>query len=107
RQHAVVLEEDEQIASGILQRLAWRGRPDRCDQWRHEMVDEVSGEAMPVEERAERLVAAWVACQQPGGGRVEPFDLGQHPEVARAGQRRPGGEKAAEATGTRVLHAAG
>ena len=62
---------------------------------------------MPVEKRRQSLVlVGGLGAQQPGRRPMEPFDLGQHPQVAAAGQRRPGRKEAAEAPGARVLQPA-
>ncbi len=61
---------------------------------------------MPVHECAERF-AVGVGLQQPGRRRVEAFDLGQHQQVPRPGERRPRREQPADAACPRVLQAAG
>ena len=107
RQHSVVVEEDKQIAGRIAHRVARPGRPHRGDQRRHEVVDEVLREAVPVEERREGFVlVGGLVAEQASRGPVEPLDLGQHRQIAAAGQRRPGREQAADAPGAGVLQPA-
>ena len=55
RKHAVVLQEDEQVARGVAHRLTWRAGPYRGHQRREEALHEVVGEAVPCDERAERF----------------------------------------------------
>ena len=56
---------------------------------------------------AERLVVGGgVVVEQARGGPVESLDLGQHRQIPRPGQGRPGREQPAEAAGARVLEAA-
>ena len=53
---------------------------------------------MAVEKRGEGfVVAGGLVAQQPGGGPVESLHFGQHRQIARAGQRRPGREQPSDA----------
>ena len=55
---------------------------------------------MPVQERGEGfVVVGGLVAEQPGGGPVEPLDLGQHRQIAGTGQRRPGRETARRCPG--------
>ena len=119
-QHAVVLEEREEEAGGVVERGGGVARPHGRHQGLHEVAHEVGREAAGVEELAQRLVVVAVVqekwrfgvrrssrttvSEQRPGPTVEPRDLGQHPPVGRRPQRRPGGEQAARAERTGVLH---
>jgi hypothetical protein len=79
RQHAVVVEEDEQVPRRIAQRVGGGARPHRRDQRRDEVVDEVRREALPVQKGFQRLeIVGGVPAQESGSGPVKPGDLGQH-----------------------------
>ena len=106
REHAVVLEEDEQVPGRIPHRVTRRARPHRGHQRGHEVVHEVGGEAVPVQERADGLVVG-SAVEQPGGGRVEPLHLGQHQQVPRPGQRGQRRKQPADAACACVFEPAG
>ena len=75
-------------------------RPHRRDERCHEVVDEVLGEPVAVEEFADGRVVR-VTLEQAQRRPVESLDLGQHEQIARTGQRRPGREQPAEPAGAR------
>jgi hypothetical protein len=102
----VVLEEHEKIARRIVQRLARRRRPHRGDQRDQEVVGEVLGEGVTVQELADGRVVR-VTLEQEQCRAVEAPDLGQHEQVARTGQRRQGREQPTEPASTRILQSAG
>ena len=55
RQHAVVVEEDEQVPRRVAHRVGAGAGPHRRDQGRDEVVDEIRREAVPVQEGFQRL----------------------------------------------------
>ena len=98
-QHAVVLQEGEQVARRVVQRDRRVTGPDARDQRLHEVGPEQRREPAALEERPERLVLVvsshWSSVSRPAAARhpVEPRDLGQHPEVRRTQRVAPGGEQ--------------
>ena len=90
-EHAVVGEEGEEVAGGVVQRHLGVTRPHSRHERLHEVPHEVGGEAVLGQEVAQRLVGAHPvgrACRdQHGlGTAVEPRDLRQHPQVRRSAQ---------------------
>ena len=98
-QHAVVLQEGEQVARRVVEGDRRVAGPHAGDQRLHEVGAEERGEPAALEERPERLVVRRrsSSAQQPRGHPVEPRDLHQHPEVRRTQRVAPGGEQAREA----------
>ena len=104
-EHAVVLEEGEEVARGVVERGGGVARPHGRDQRLHEVAHEAGCEAALVEELAQRLVGAVVVGRQDcSGTTVEARDLQQHPPVGARRQRGPLGEEPARAQRTGVLH---
>jgi hypothetical protein len=84
RQHPVMVEELEEIASRICQRHLGIARPDRGHQGLHEVAPEVRREPAGEQEVSEGDLG--VGGQEGPGLSVEPRNLGEHPE------ERPGAE---------------
>ena len=106
-EHAVVLEEREQVAGRVVQGQVGVGRPHGGDERLHEVPGEVRREPAVREEVTQRGVGRDpVRGEQAPRPAVEAWDLGEHPEVRRP-QVAAGGEEAARAEGAGVLEAGG
>ena len=84
-EHAVVGEEGEEVARGVVQRHLGVARPHGRHERLHEVPHEVGGEAVLGQEVAQRLVGA-VRGEHGLGTAVEARDLRQHPQVRRSAQ---------------------
>ena len=69
-EHAVVVEEGEQVAGGVVQRDLRVARPDRGHDGLHEVAGEVRREAAGVEELAQRRSSSAVARPASARGRA-------------------------------------
>ena len=103
REHAVVLEEREEVAGRVVQGQLGVAGPDGRDDGLHEVPGEVRREAALLEELAQRGVrgvrtgGVLGGLEQAARASVEAGDLAEHPQVARAGQVAPGREDTAGA----------
>jgi hypothetical protein len=105
-EHAVVLEEGEEVARGVVERRGRVARPHGGDERLHEVAHEARREAARGQEVAQGLVAGVLGSAEHGARpAVEPRDLQQHPPVLARAQRGPLGEEPARPESPGVLDA--
>ena len=104
RQHAVVIEEGEEVARRVAARGCCVARPHRGDERQHEVFAEVRGEVLAVEEVVERLVGVG-GVEKCARRPVESGHLAEHAKVAASRGVARGGEQPGEAEGARILEA--
>ena len=94
-EHAVVLQEREEVARGVVERDLGVARPHGGHERLHEVAREVRREAALGEELAQRRGRGpRRRRQERAGPAVEARDLGEHPQVARVAQVRRRREQA-------------
>ncbi len=91
-EHAVVVEEGEQVARRVVEGDLRLARPDARHDRLHEVPDEVAAEVALGEEVAQRAGVVLDVEQGPGLA-VEAGDLGEHRQVARLAQVGRGREQ--------------
>ena len=105
-EHAVMLQEREQVPRGIGRRIAGARRPHAGDQGHREVRDEVPGESAGGQELAPRRSGLLGARQHSPRRPVEAGYLSQHPQVPRVDGPPALGEQAVESDSAGVGQAA-
>lgn len=108
REHAVVVEEAEEVAGRIAHRGHRVAGPDRRHHGRQEVRGEVRREAAACGElpQGQRVRVRSAVPQQPPGQPVEAGHGGEHPRIGGVAERGRAGEETGRAAGPRVLQAA-
>lgn len=99
-EHAVVIEEGEEVTGGVGRSVVVTAGPDAGDERHGEVLHEVVAVAAVGEELAPGHVA--VGLQETPGAAVEAGNLGQHPHEARIEQASGLREDSAETPTARI-----